>query len=325
MSSFEIVTNALEDLGSKEFLVEDLIKKCNPPVIKETAKVYLRAYIKTNGVAVVGTVKSPNGNKPMTVYKVLNLNRYEASRFYSIESSAYKRVMDQKEMYSDENHPAKKYISDHFYTAFSIFSQNTSTVLSLCGPNILRFVNNVLKITRKETGFVKLVECCRDTKRTIEHHLDDINIRKYFPSYSIENIQLEDLNDDIFYQFEELDCEGIWERMYPLYEKRLINQAMDTTLTKGMIVTTYTRGKRNKNPHINKYLSSLLSRLGARFKGDEVLVRDVRRSIPGNGKWLYLNLYDTFPTNTTMGRIQKLICSKYSCHGQMFTCLIIYK
>jgi hypothetical protein len=224
------------------------------------------------------------------------------------------------ELFDDKTHPAKAYITNHFYSTFSNYCNNVKNVLSLCGPNAKRFMSNVLKITNKDDGFITLIEHNPKRIKEITSKLDDY--RKYLPNYRIFNMPLNDFSDGLFYQFQELDCEGSWDLLFPLYKKRLLRQASNKKQFKGIIITTFARGKTIND--LNIPFSKLLSNIGSKFKRKAVLERSTAKPIAGD--WKYLHMYDTYSNCTQMGRIKKIISFKYAQYGGgMFTSLIIYK
>lgn len=254
-------------------------------------------------------------------YKLIQELEPERIKFAMNLATNKSKGLEDPKQFTDENHPAKMYITDHFYSTFSVLSSQTKSILSLCGPNTDRFIRNVLKITDVQTGNISLVECNQKTVEDINWELGQLKKKIRLPKITMYNERLEDLSDSGFYQFQELDCYGNWKLLGPTYNKRLIEQAKDTDLMKGMIVTTFAR---NENISIlNNYFAGLLSNLGATFRGNVVMDNDVKKPMTGN--WKYVHLYDTFPQCTNNGRLAKLIVYIYSQRGfRMFTAMMSY-
>ena len=264
-----------------------------------------------------------SGNSTGRVEKIYHLKDI-------IESEKIKRIMSlsvrksrgdyDPEMFSDLKHPSKRYISDHFYTTFSVFSNKTKSILALCGPNVERFATNVLKIMHPIEGHISLVECDANIVEIINTRFAELNVQ--LPKHTMYNIRLEDFLGSGFYQFQELDCEGNWKLLYSTFYNRLIEQAKNKKHIKGMILTTFAR--RQNVAALQGYLAPLLSNIGVTFNDNVIMDPSVIKKIPG--EWHYVHLYDDFPQCTNMGRLRKLVVYRYSQGGnQMFTALIIYK
>jgi DNA-binding PadR family transcriptional regulator len=271
------------------------------------------------------TAETDPGDRRKKIYYILSeLEPEVIKRELSVASLRAKFGETDLERYSYERHPSKRHVTDHFYSTYGALDSNTISILSLCGPNVMRFINNSLKISDPDTTKIDLVECSERTSRHIQNQLS--SYKGPLPKINLHTIKLQDFHPTKSHQFQELDCEGSWKLLYPTYERMLKAQAFEASLrhnAKGMIVTVF--GRQRSNAELDQNLASLLTNIGVRFKDTENMITDpaLRKTFRGN--WKYVHLYDTFPNMIDAGRLLKLQVYKYSQSGcQMFSSLLIY-
>lgn len=315
-----------ENFSGREFIINDILPFIDTENINKKEIRQLIHYGKQNGdISIIGQATKhgrQNLHGRIKLYKLnTTLQSERLKRLMVLVTRKAKGLIDE-DQYTDEKHPSKRYITEHFYTTYSVYNNRTVSILSLCGPNVERFARNVLKITDAKTGRITLVECDEARSREIKTLAD--SYKDLFPTYRVFNTRLEDfLQYGGFYQFQDLDCEGNWKLLYGPYQDRLIDQAKDTQHIKGMIFTTFAR--REGIDKLNPYVSSLLSNIGAKFKDNVVIDSSSVKKIPSNKKWHYVHLYDRFPL-LDAGRMIKLIVYKYAQSGcGMFSALVIYR
>ena len=320
-SQIDVVCSVINDqFLNEEFQIPDLINSLDSNisfnVVQQTIHyARLNGFITTDRPGAIGRARK--------TYKVIfPLECERIKRSQQISHNKTKGLIDH-DRFTDENHPAKRHITDHFYTTFSVYSPKTESILALCGPNVERFIRNSIKIIDMRTPpKISLVECEESVSKEITDKIKIYGKKQPLPIYNMYNVRLEDFLGSGFYQFQELDCEGNWKLLYSTYHKRLIEQASNRSHIKGMIVTTFAR--RQGVPVLNDYISMLLSNIGTSFKNNEVMEPSVIKKMLG--QWHYVHLYDTFPKCTNPGRLLKLLVYRYAQGGcQMFTTLIIYK
>jgi len=327
MSKTSTVCEVLnQNFVGQEFIINDILPYIDTENINKSSIGQLIHYGKRTGnISVIGQANKygrENVHGRTKIYKLNTpLQSEKLKRMMVMITKKAKGLIDE-DQFSDEKHPSKRYITEHFYTTYSVYNNRTSTILSLCGPNVERFARNVLKITDAKTGKIALVECDEARSQEIRSIAD--SYKDLFPKYKLFNIRLEDFYDyGGFYQFQDLDCEGNWKLLYDTYRDRLIHQARDINpkRIKGMIFTTFAR--REGIDKLNPYISSILSILGAKFKNDVVIDSDLAKKIPSE-EWHYVHLYDKFPV-LDPGRLMKLIVYRYSQSGcGMFSALVVY-
>jgi hypothetical protein len=315
-----------ENFIGKEFIIDDILPFIDTEIINKSAIRQLIHYGKLNGdISIIGQANKhgrENVHGRTKIYKLNNTIQTERLKRIMVLVTREAKGLIDEDQYTDEKHPSKRYITEHFYTTYSVYSNRTATILSLCGPNVERFARNVLKITDAKTGRITLVEC--DEERSEEIKILADSYKDLFPKYRVFNTRLEDfLSYGGFYQFQDLDCEGNWKLLYGPYQDRLIDQAKDTKYIKGMIFTTFAR--REGISKLNPYISSLLSNIGAKFRNNKVIEEKAVKKIPSEKRWHYVHLYDRFPFSN-QGRIIKLVLYRYAQSGcGMFSGLVIYK
>jgi len=320
-SQVDVVCSTINDqFLNREFQIPDLINSLDGNISLNVVQQTIH-YAKHNGF--ITTDRPGATGRVRKTYKViLPLESERLKRSQQIAHNKAKGLIN-PDRFTDENHPAKRHITDHFYTTFSVYSPKTKSILALCGPNVERFIRNSIKITDMSTPpKVSLVECEESVAESIMAKLEFYGSKQPLPTYNMYNVRLEDYLGSGFYQFQELDCEGNWKLLYSTYHKRLVEQAENKSHIKGMVVTTFARLE--GIPVLNEYLSMLLSNIGASFTNNEIMEPSALKKMLG--QWHYVHLYDTFPKCTNMGRLLKLLVYRYAQGGcQMFSTLMIYK
>ena len=320
-SQIDVVCSTINDqFLNQEFQIPDLINSLDSNISFNAVQQTIH-YARLNGFI---TTDRPGaiGRARKTYKVILPLECERVKRSQQIAHNKAKGLIA-PDRFTDENHPAKRHITDHFYTAFSVYSPRTESILALCGPNVERFIRNSMKITDMSAPpKVSLVECEEGVAEEIMGKLSMYGKKQPLPTYNMYNVRLEDFLGSGFYQFQELDCEGNWKLLYPTYHKRLIEQAENQSHIKGMVITTFARVQ--GIPILNEYLSLLLSNIGTSFTNNEIMESSAVKKMLG--QWRYVHLYDSFPKCINMGRLLKLLIYRYSQGGcQMFSALMIYR
>jgi hypothetical protein len=313
----EFAQQITRHFSDRTFTKEEAFVLCNLSIPESSFNNYFSGSVASGCIQKVG-VKSDHeglGRKP-AIYKVIRMS------YPSISRTLTKRQLPSREIndFADERYPAKAYITNSFYTIFSAHCTNVSSVLALCGTNVERFMSNILRFIDTENGYFKLVECDEDRAAHIVRKIEVLSKRYNVPQWELDNTLLEHLDDGIFYQFQELDCEGNWNINFGKYVSRLATQSVDTESTKGFIFTVYERGAAIQQSE--EKIKRLLNIIGTRIEGS-LFKTDKRRIIPGN--WHHVHLYNDYILDDA-GRMKDLVLYRYSQSGfPMLTGLIIYK
>lgn len=329
----------IHNFNGIEFTIDDLIRHMNGMgqlYSKDTIKGYFHKFKKDGAIATIGKIENYSMGKNKHVYKIQNVKEIQTLLGTPTTTVTHSRRLRNHKLnaqnivdFTMREKPAKIFVTDYLYTILSAYVSGIKTSLVLSGPDIERFVRNIKKVSHRFSK-VDVVEAHRKRAEYMNYLLHAQQCLQSMPKFEVHNCLIEDFKSEEFYQFEDLDCNGTWITLFPLYYTRLRNQSSkDSSLIKGFIFTVCERGTK-KYFHSERIKALVRSSLETKFNPGSLFESETRYPTRQfKGEWSYIHLTRMEPgIISEPGRLLNMFIFRYRQNQggpSMSTTLVVYR